>query len=62
MSWPWVLFKFEGVLDMVCVEENKIACMKLYHITSTKRAAIKLNRQTNSTARTVRSATERSLE
>jgi hypothetical protein len=54
-----VLVEFEGVLDVVCVEENKISWMKLYYITSTKRAGIKLDGRTNSTVSTVRSMTER---
>jgi len=49
-----VLVEFGGVLDVVCVEEHKISCTKLYHITSTKRAAIKLDGRTNSIASTVR--------
>jgi hypothetical protein len=54
-----VLVEFKGVLDVICFEENKISCTKLYHRTSTKRAAIKLDGRTNSIASTVGSTTER---
>ena len=43
-----MLVESEGVRDVVCCKEDKISCMKLYHITcidtnaNTKRVVIKL--------------------
>jgi len=43
-----VLVEFEGVREVVCFKEDKISCMKLYHITcidinvNSKRVVIEL--------------------
>ena len=48
-----VLVEFEGVRDTVCLRENKISCMKFYHITyintnsNAKRETIELETQAN---------------
>jgi hypothetical protein len=54
-----VLVEFQGVRDVVCFEETKISCTKLYRITSIKKAAIEWDVRANSTASTVRSTTGR---
>lgn len=41
-SWREGACQIGECTRVVCVEENKISCAKFYHITSTKRAVIKL--------------------